>query len=152
MAPCPLQYWVQLDANGVLRSSLNLKIRVSGKTILNTLNVTTYSPPCKSEDDLCSAHRPVFSNNRHSKANNNTLIPMELTVCTIRLAILLEHDLYNTQVMPLMPLPWPLHQPKLPQQRSQQDWGTKLQLPRRRLQLKATVVSAMIRCEPYKAK
>ena len=121
-------------------------------TIPNTLNATTYSPPCKSEDDSCSAHRPVFSNNRHSKANNNTPIPMESTVCTIALAMLLEHDLYNIQVMPPMPLPWPLHQPKLPQQRNQQDWGTKLQLPRRRLQLRATVVSAMIRCEPYKAK
>ena len=95
MAPYPLQNLTQLDANGVLRSSLNLKVRESGKMIPNILNVTTYSPPCKSEDDSCSAHKPVFSNNRHSKANNNTLIPMESTVCTILLAMLPEHDLYD---------------------------------------------------------
>lgn len=152
IAPCTPQDCIQIDANEMLRSSINLRLKESGKTIPNTSNVTAYSPPFKIKDDSCSAHRPVFSNNRHSKANNNTPIPMELMVCIVPVAMLLEHDLYKHQAMLQIPLPWPPHQPKLPQQRSQQDRAIKLRLRRKRVQLRAMGASAMIKCEPYKAK
>ena len=152
ITPCTPQDCIQIDANEMLRNSINLRLKESGKTIPNTSNVTAYSPPFKSENDSCSAHRPVHSNNRHSKANNNTPTPMESMVCILPVAMVLDHDLYENQAMHQIPLPWPPHQPKLPQQRSQQDRAIKLRLRRRRFQLRAMGVSAMSRCEPYKAK